>query len=92
MFMRESDIAVTGTPKTISHSSDAGSTITKPFCSICDTPLFTQNSARAGMLVIRAGLINEHEEFAPKANVYTPRKMKATVLDDTLKAFDKMPS
>lgn len=58
--------------------------MTKPFCSICDTPLFTQNSARAGMLVIRAGLINEHEEFA--------RKMKATVLDDTLKAFDKMPS
>ncbi|MBT5822953.1 MAG: hypothetical protein HOH68_11595 [Rhodobacteraceae bacterium] len=54
--------------------------------------MFTQNSARAGMLVIRAGLINEHEEFAPKANVYTSRKMKATVLDDTLKAFNKMPS
>jgi len=44
------------------------------------------------MLVIRAGLINEHEEFAPKATVYTSRKMKATVLDDTLKAFNKMPS
>ncbi|WP_439140056.1 GFA family protein [Planktotalea sp.] len=90
--MREGDIAVTGTPKTFSHSSKCRLDHDQAFCSICDTPLFTQNSARAGMLVIRAGLINEHEEFAPKANVYTSRKMKATVLDDTLKAFNKMPS
>ena len=43
------------------------------------------------MLGLRAGLINEHEEFAPKVNVYTSSKMNATVLDDGLPAFEKMP-
>ena len=91
MFMKQSDVTVTGTPKTFQHGSDAGTTMTKHFCGNCGTPLFTQNSAREGMLGLRAGLINEQAEFAPKVNVYTSSKMNATVLDDGLKAFDKMP-
>ena len=91
MFMKQSDVKVTGTPKTFQHNSDAGSVMTKHFCSTCGTPLFTQNSTREGMLDLRAGLINEHEQFAPKVNVYTSSKMAATILDDQLPAFEKMP-
>ncbi len=91
MFMKESDVTVTGTPKTFQHASDAGTTMTKHFCGTCGTPLFTQNSARAGMLGLRAGLINEQAEFAPKVNVYTSSKMNATALDGALAAFEKMP-
>ena len=91
MFMKQDDVKITGTPKTYQHGSDAGSTMTKHFCGTCGTPLFTQNSSRAGMLGLRAGLINEHEEYAPKVNVYTSSKMKATVLQDDLPAFEKMP-
>ncbi len=91
MFMKQDDVKVTGTPKTFEHKSDAGSTMTKHFCGACGTPLFTQNSARAGMLGLRAGLIREEEEFSPKVNVYTSSKMTATVLDEGLAAFDKMP-
>jgi len=43
------------------------------------------------MLGLRAGIINEHEEFSPKVNVYVSSKMRATVLDDELPAFEKMP-
>ena len=91
MFMRQDNVKVTGTPKTYQHKSDAGSVMTKSFCDTCGTPLFTQNSAREGMLGLRAGLIKEHEEFAPKVNVYVSSKMKATLLDDALPAFEKMP-
>lgn len=91
MFMKEDDVNVSGTPKTFEHSSDAGNTMTKHFCNTCGTPLFTQNSAREGMLGLRAGLIHEHVEFTPKVNVYTSSKMNATVLDDGLPAFEKMP-
>lgn len=91
MFMKRDDIKVSGTPKTFEHGSDAGTTMTKHFCDTCGTPIFTQNSAREGMLGIRAGLINETAEFTPKVNVYTSSKMEATVLDDGLKAFEKMP-
>ena len=89
--MKEDDVNVSGTPKTFEHSSDAGNTMTKHFCNTCGTPLFTQNSAREGMLGLRAGLIHEHVEFTPKVNVYTSSKMNATVLDDGLPAFEKMP-
>jgi len=91
MFVKESDVTLTGTPKTFQHKSDAGTTMTKSFCGDCGTPLFTQNSAREGMLGLRAGLIEEQAEFAPKVNVYVSSKMNATVLDDSLKAFEKMP-
>jgi len=91
MFMKRDDIKVTGTPKTFEHASDAGSTMTKHFCSTCGTPLFTQNSSREGMLGIRAGVINEPQEFTPKANVYVSSKMDATILQDSIPAFEKMP-
>ncbi|MEP3631500.1 MAG: GFA family protein [Shimia thalassica] len=91
MFMKEGDVKITGTPKTFQHESDAGSVMTKHFCDKCGTPLFTQNSTREGMLGLRAGVIHEHEEFAPKVNVYVSSKMKATLLDDALPAFEKMP-
>jgi hypothetical protein len=91
MFMKSDDVQITGTPKTFQHGSDGGSTLTKLFCGNCGTPMFTQNSKREGMLGLRAGLINEHEEFVPKVNVYTSSKMKATVMDDGIPAFDKMP-
>lgn len=91
MFMKQDDVKVTGIPKTYQHSSDGGNVMTKHFCGACGTPLFTQNSAREGMLGLRAGLINEHDELAPKVNVYASSKMKATVLDDEIPAFDKMP-
>ena len=91
MFMKQGDVKITGTPKTYQHKSDTGNVMTKHFCSNCGTPMFTQNSAREGMLGLRAGLINEHEEFTPKANVYISSKMEATVLEDGLPAFQKMP-
>ncbi|WP_299356451.1 GFA family protein [uncultured Shimia sp.] len=91
MFMKQDDVKITGTPKTFQHMSDAGSTMTKHFCSNCGTPMFAQNSARAGMIALRAGNINEHQEFTPKANVYASSKMTATILDDGIPAFEKMP-
>jgi hypothetical protein len=90
MFMKQDDIKITGTPKTFSYASDAGTTMTKHFCGTCGTPLLTQNSAREGMLGIRAGNINEHKEFAPKVNVYVSSKLNATVLEDDIPAFEKM--
>jgi len=53
--------------------------------------MFTQNSSREGMLGLRAGVINEQAEFAPKVNVYISSKMEATALDAALPAFEKMP-
>ncbi|MEQ9695223.1 GFA family protein [Shimia sp. SDUM112013] len=91
MFMKEGDVEVTGTTKTFQHQSDAGSTMTKHFCDTCGTPMFTQNSNRPGMLGLRAGNINEQAEFAPKANVYVSSKMDATLLEDGVPAFEKMP-
>ncbi len=91
MFMKQDDVKITGTPKTFSHGSDAGTTMTKHFCGTCGTPLFTQNSAREGMLGIRAGNIKEQEEYAPKVNVYVSSKLNATILEDGLPAFEKMP-
>ncbi|GAA6166101.1 GFA family protein [Pelagimonas sp. KU-00592-HH] len=91
MFMKESDVKITGTTKTFQHNSDAGSLMTKHFCENCGSPMFTQNSNRPGMIGLRAGTINEQQEFTPKANVYTSSVMAATILDENLPAFAKMP-
>lgn len=91
MFMKEEDVKITGTPKTYQHHSDAGSLMTKHFCENCGSPMFAQNSNRPGMIALRAGTINEQEEFTPKANVYVSSMMNSTLLDDSIPAFEKMP-
>ncbi len=91
VFVATDTLEVTGAPKEYAHTADSGSTLVKKFCPNCGSQLFSVNTARAGMVGIKAGTLSQRDLVKPQVNVYTNSKMNCTVLDDSLPAFEKMP-
>lgn len=91
VFVDADDIKITGETKSFSHKVDSGNTLTKQFCPNCGSQMFSSNSANP-VFGIKAGTINEQAEVKPQLNVYAASKMDCTLLDDSIPAFDKMPS
>ena len=92
VFMKETDVKVTGPVKSFKHSVENGNVLSKEFCENCGSQMFVKNSARLGLFGLRAGSINEQEHVQPQINVYAGSKMDFTVLDPNLPAPDKMPT
>lgn len=91
VFVSADNIKITGETKSFSHKADSGSTLIKQFCPNCGSQMFTSNSSRP-TIGIKAGTINEQAEVKPQVNVYAGSKMDCTLLDDSIPAFEKMPS
>ena len=92
VFMEEKEVEITGATKDFGHAVDSGNVLTKQFCPNCGSQMFTSNSARAGLIGLRAGSINEKDAIKPQFNVYTISKLPCTVLDENIPAFEKMPT
>jgi hypothetical protein len=52
-------------------SSASGATATRAFCGSCGSPLFASSSARADVVGIRAGSLDDPSWFRPTADVWT---------------------
>lgn len=92
LFMKESDVKITGKTKEFKHSVDSGNSLSKHFCPKCGSQMFGSNTARPGSIALRAGSTNEQELVKPQFNVYASGKLDCTILDESIPAFDKMPS
>ena len=91
VFMKTGDVKMTGTAGSYQHTVESGNTLTKYFCHDCGSPTHTGNSARPGLVGLRAGVINEQEIVKPQVNVYAGSKMDSTPLDPNIPAPEKMP-
>lgn len=91
VFVAADSLKVSGTPKVFRHKSDSGSDMEKHFCPDCGSQLFGKNSNRAGMVSLRAGVLDQTDLIKPTVNVYLSSKIASTPVDPALKGFEKMP-
>jgi hypothetical protein len=91
VFVPESGLKIKGTPKVFMHKADSGSDMEKLFCPDCGSQMFGRNSARAGMIAIRAGVIDQKDVVKPTVNVFLDSKLPSTPVDPALKGFARMP-
>lgn len=91
LFVKESDIEITGQTKSFEHLSDRGSKMTKHFCPECGSPMFTLNAAREGMVGFRVGSLEDASAIKPMRNVYMSSRIPSTPVDPELPASEKMP-
>ncbi len=91
VFMHTDDVAVTGETRQYEHKVDSGNVLIKDFCPSCGSQLFSTNKARANMIGLRAGSINEKDQIRPQFNVFVSSKVPCTILDVNIPAFEKMP-
>ncbi len=63
LFFEETKVRVIGKTAEYKHLSDRGSEMTKQFCPSCGSSMLSKNSARQGLIGLRAGTLNEAEKI-----------------------------
>ena len=91
VFVSEDGFAVQGDVGEYRHESDRGSILTKTFCPVCGSPLFSRNTARAGLVGVRIGAIRDNHVYPPARNIYCTSALPSTAMDPAIPKFDKMP-
>ena len=69
LSVAEDAVEVRGDVQVHHHTADSGASMEKHFCPQCGAQLFVRNSIRAGVLSVRAGVVNETELVEPAVNV-----------------------
>lgn len=91
LFVPKDKLTVSGATRHYVHTSDRGSTMTKRFCPTCGSQLFSENSAREGMIGLRAGSLDQPDAVKPQRNLFVSSKIPSTPLDPELPCFERMP-
>ncbi len=72
----EDRLTVTGEPAIFELTSDDGERVSRQrACPVCFTRVFNTNTARPGMVVIRAGTLDRSDELVIGAHIWTKRKL-----------------
>lgn len=91
LFVAEDSIEITGETKIYEHVSDRGSNMQKLFCPECGSQIFTRNTARQGIVGIRAGTADQTDLVKPGANLFKDSAIPSTPMDGALPVHDRMP-
>lgn len=91
MFVAEDSVAIVGDTSVFEHKSDRGSDMQKLFCPKCGSQMFTRNTARKGILGIRAGTADQLDIVKPGTNLFKDSAIPSTPMDPALPVHDKMP-
>ena len=83
-ILPEDQFEVTGEPQLYELASPGGErTSRQRACPVCFTRVYNANTARPGMVVVRAGTLDRSDELKVAAHIWTRRKMAGiTVPDD----------
>lgn len=83
--------AVSGDVTFYSRPADSGNLVTRGFCGICGSPLFSRNSAMPDLVFPRASVLDNPDLVAPQMIVYADRAPAWDRMDPALPAFATMP-
>jgi len=83
-------LTVTGETRDYSRPGDSGGTVTRKFCPQCGSGVYSSGS-RPGVVMLKAGTLDDPENFKPMASVYASRAPSWDKPRDGLPAFPEMP-
>ena len=90
MAVPEAALQVTGETRGYSSPGDSGNPVTRVFCPNCGTGIYSKG-ARPGVVMLKAGTLDDPEQFKPMASVYASRAPSWDRPPEGLPAFEKMP-
>lgn len=80
-----------GTPKTCDFTADSGNTVRRHFCGNCGSQLASEPLAMEGLIVIKAGSLDDSSWLNPSVSIYTDSAPRWAVIPEGLPTFPKMP-
>lgn len=80
-------LTVAGEVIGFSLAPPAGGTSTHQLCPTCHTRLWTTNSARPMIAIVRAGTLDDTSALAPRAHIWTSRRQGWVVMPPGVAAY-----
>ncbi|MDR0479758.1 MAG: GFA family protein [Burkholderiaceae bacterium] len=90
-FVPEEAITIRGEVKWYERLGDSGKPISRGFCPHCGSQLFGKPSVMPGVLAVRAGTLDDPEQFKPQINIYTRSAPSWDFMDPALPKFPAAP-
>ena len=90
MAVPEAALKVAGELRAYSRPGSSGNEVTRLFCPICGAGVLSKG-ARPGVVMLRAGTLDEPEHFKPMASIYASRAPSWDMPRDGLPTFAEMP-
>ena len=87
----EAALTVTGRTATYTKNGDSGQPIDRVFCPTCGTPVFSRPKAMTGMLMVRAGTLDDTSLVKPGMSIYASRAPAWDPPSAAIPAFAEMP-
>lgn len=87
--IREERLRVAGDLAEWVNEDPSGRRRVQRFCAICKTRLFSTNSTRPGIAVLRAGTLDLSNTLVPAAHIWTKRKQPWIALPEGTPAFEE---
>jgi hypothetical protein len=91
MIVPEAGFTIEGEVRAFEKPADSGNMVRRHFCPACGSPVYSTNSAMAGLVFLRASSLDDPENFHPQMVVYTDRAASWDRMDAALPAFSTMP-
>lgn len=91
MAMPESAVKMTGETKGFDVTGESGGTITRGFCPVCGSLLFSKSARMNGMILITAGTLDDASAYKPQVAIYTRSRHEWAKVGGGLPEFEAAP-
>lgn len=85
-------ISTTGEVSWFASTAESGNAMRRGFCPACGTPVFSMAEARPHLMIVRAGVLDDPDRFAPESIIWTESAPDWAVLDHALPHEPGQPS
>ena len=86
----EDAVSYEGELTTYVGKSEAGNKVLRKFCGICGSPVFSNPEMFKGLTMIKAGTLDEAQDFVPQTHAWTRSKHSWIELGD-MKRYETQP-
>jgi hypothetical protein len=90
MAVAEASMSVTGKVSEYTRPGGSGNPVTRVFCPVCGSGVYSKG-ARPGVVMLKAGTLDDPEQFKPMATVYASRAPSWDAPRADIPAFPEMP-
>jgi hypothetical protein len=90
-FVPRDTVAIRGEPKWYERVGDSGKPVRRAFCPNCGAQMFTQPSIIGHLIGVRAGTLDDPEQFKPQMDLYVSRARSWDFMDPALPKFPEAP-
>lgn len=90
-FFEKKQVHIEGETNTYASVSGSGSTVTRHFCPVCASRLFSENSRNTSIMAITAGTFDDSHWFKANYIVFNKDKPVWDFMDESIPTFEKMP-